>query len=176
MIPAQVEPLGVLEDVLPHSLRLVVCGTAAGEKSARVGAYYAGPGNKFWRTLHLIGLTPRQLAPAEYRAAREFGIGFTDLVKDQSGNDDAIDFRNRPGERLRRVILEAQPSVLCFNGKRSAKEYLRLKRVAFGLHQEGIGTTRLFVAPSTSGAASGSWDLSVWEELGRLVGQDHRQG
>lgn len=162
----------VLEDTLAPGLRLVVCGTAAGAKSAQVGAYYAGRGNKFWRTLHTVGLTPRQLAPTEFRETRRFGIGFTDLVKGQSGNDDQIDFRNSPHERLRAAILAAQPNFLCFNGKRAALEYLGLKKVAFGLRTETIGTTKLFVACSTSGAASGVWDLSVWEELARLVRQD----
>jgi double-stranded uracil-DNA glycosylase len=30
--------------------------------SARGRAYYVGPGNRFWATLHEIGLTPRRLA------------------------------------------------------------------------------------------------------------------
>lgn len=159
----------MLEDVLPPGLRLVICGTAASAKSARVGAYYAGPGNKFWRMLHTIGLTPRQLAPTEFRLAREFGIGFTDLVKGQSGNDDVIDFRREPRGRVHAAILEAQPTFLCFNGKRSAVEYFQVKRLSYGLHPATIGATRLFVAPSTSGAANGAWDLARWEELAGLV-------
>ena len=56
--------MSVLPDVLAPGLRAVFCGTAAGTKSAIAGAYYAGPGNKFWPTLHAIGLTPRRFAPA----------------------------------------------------------------------------------------------------------------
>ena len=162
----------MLEDLLAPGLRLVICGTAAGERSAKVGAYYAGPGNKLWSTLYTVGLTPRQLAPTDYRLAKEYGIGFTDLVKDQSGSDDAIDFRQDQSQRLGSVILVAQPAFLCFNGKRAATEYFQSKRIAYGLHTTTIGGTRLFVAPSTSGAANGSWDLSVWEELARLVLQE----
>ena len=44
-------------------LKLVVCGTAAGDRSAQLGQYYAGPGNKFWRTLASLGL----VAPAHSR-------------------------------------------------------------------------------------------------------------
>ncbi len=40
------------------------CGTAVGNVSAQRGAYYAGPGNMFWPTLHGAGLTPRRLQPA----------------------------------------------------------------------------------------------------------------
>lgn len=69
---------GVLPDMLQPGLRVVFCGTAAGTASARAGAYYAGPGNAFWATLHSTGLTPVQLSPAEFerlfgRAAFGFG-------------------------------------------------------------------------------------------------------
>ena len=35
----------VLPDVLGPGLRIVFCGMAAGDRSAREGAYYADPGN-----------------------------------------------------------------------------------------------------------------------------------
>ena len=56
-------------------MRIVFCGTAAGAASARGGAYYAGPGNKSWATLHEIGLTPRRLAPFEFASMLDHGIG-----------------------------------------------------------------------------------------------------
>ncbi len=61
----------VLPDLLAPGLDIVFCGTGAGAWSARVGAYYAKPGNKFWPTLYAVGLTPRRLQPAGLsRAAR----------------------------------------------------------------------------------------------------------
>jgi len=57
----------VLPDMLRPGLRLVICGSAAGAVSATHGAYYAGPGNRFWRTLFEVGLTPRRLEPHEFR-------------------------------------------------------------------------------------------------------------
>ena len=59
----------LLKDLLAPGLKIVFCGTAAGEVSATRGEYYAGPGNKFWAVLHKIGLTPRRLAPGEYNEA-----------------------------------------------------------------------------------------------------------
>ena len=70
----------MLEDVLVHGLSLVICGMAAGPVSAARGEYYAGRGNKFWRTLFEVGLTPRQLAPAEFRLLPTWGIGLTEQV------------------------------------------------------------------------------------------------
>ena len=57
----------VLPDVLGTGLNVVFCGTAAGSASAHAGAWYAGPGNKFWGTLHEVGFTPYRLAPSQFR-------------------------------------------------------------------------------------------------------------
>ena len=159
----------MLEDVLEPGLKLVVCGTAAGKRSAQVGAYYAGPGNKFWRTLAAVGLTPRQLAPAEYALLPTFGIGLTDVVKGQSGPDQNLRFSSAGPATLRSKIEQIPPRVLCFNGKRAASEYLRRDSLTYGWQHERIGSTRLFVAPSTSGAASGYWDIELWREMAAFV-------
>src|SRR3546814_14513308 len=87
MIDATPSRAPVLPDVLAPGLRLVFCGSAAGRKSAELGAYYAGPGNKFWPTLYEIGLTPRHFRPQEFRELRTPGIGLTDLAKSASGAD-----------------------------------------------------------------------------------------
>jgi TDG/mug DNA glycosylase family protein len=79
------------DDLLRPGLRLVICGTAAGETSAKLGAYYARPGNKFWRVLHEVGLTPdRALFPSEFRELLTYGIGLTDLAKGVSGMDHTL--------------------------------------------------------------------------------------
>ena len=80
----------ILPDVLDPGLRVVFCGTAAGKRSAQVGAYYAGPGNAFWPTLHEVGFTPRRLAPSEFRDLPRFVIGLTDMCKLRSGSDTEI--------------------------------------------------------------------------------------
>jgi TDG/mug DNA glycosylase family protein len=159
----------MLDDMLKNGLDLVICGTAASSKSARVGHYYAGPGNKFWRTLHETGLTGRELAPGEYRQVLEYGIGLTDLVKEQAGSDASILFREPAKAVLRTKIVHYQPRVLCFNGKRAAQEYFGVKSIRYGNQAALIGRTALFVAPSTSGAANGQWDLDIWRELERMV-------
>ena len=158
----------VLPDLLAPGLALVICGSAAGRRSAELRQYYAGRGNKFWRTLHQIGLTPRQLAPSEFRLLLDFGIGLTDVVKNQSGPDARIDFARASPEALRAKIASCSPRWLCFSSKRAAKTCLG-RNVTYGLQPETIGTTRLFVAPSPSGAASGFWDVAVWHALARRV-------
>ena len=159
----------MLDDLLRAGLKLVVCGSAAGDRSAQLGQYYAGPGNKFWRTMARVGLTPRRLTPGEAGLLPDLGIGLTDLVKDQSGPDSGIEFGGESRELLRRKMQELQPDILCFNGKRAAKEFLRSTTVEYGLQPQRIGATRLFVAPSTSAAANGSWDPAWWDKLAALL-------
>ena len=114
-------PGHVLPDVLAPGLRLVICGSAAGAVSAARGAYYAGPGNKFWRILAETGLTPRRLAAEEFSAVLSFGIGLTDMAKRASGSDASLprDADDVAGfiARIRRV----RPHLVAFNGKRAAE-------------------------------------------------------
>jgi TDG/mug DNA glycosylase family protein len=159
----------ILDDVLAPSLRLVICGMAPGAASAAAGAYYAGPGNRFWPTLHETGLTPRRLQPHEYRQLLEFGIGLTDVAKDQSGADADLDLGRIDPERLRAKLLRFEPAIVAFNGKGAAKAFLGARRLETGLQRETVGRSRLFVAPSTSGLAVRYWRFEVWQELARLA-------
>jgi TDG/mug DNA glycosylase family protein len=159
----------MLDDLMARRLDLVVCGSAVGTRSAEVGAYYAGRGNKFWRTLAETGLTDRELQPSEYRQLLDYGIGLTDFVKHQAGGDAAVRFSAADAFRLRATIVLYQPRYLCFNGKRAAREFLRAGDVRFGVQDPRIGRTVLFVAPSTSAAANASWDLAVWRDLATRV-------
>jgi double-stranded uracil-DNA glycosylase len=159
----------MLDDLLARRLDLVICGSAVGTRSAEVGAYYAGRGNKFWRTLAETGLTDRELRPSEYRQLLSYGIGLTDLVKDQAGGDVGLRFTAADAFRLRATIIFYQPRYFCFNGKRAAREFFRCEEIRFGVQAVRIGKTVLFVAPSTSAAANATWDPAVWRDLARRV-------
>lgn len=161
--------MGVLPDVLDDGLAVVFCGSAVGAASAKASAYYAGPGNLFWPTLAEVGLTPFQLAPSRYADVLKYGLGLTDFVKDQAGADASIEFKGRGRQSLARKIETHCPRLVCFNGKRAAKEFLGVSKVNYGLHARMIGSTKLFVAPSTSGAARRWWDLDYWRELAELA-------
>ena len=156
----------ILPDVLAPGLRLVVCGSAAGTASARAGAYYAGPGNRFWGMLHRVGMTPRLLSPAEFRTVTAYGIGLTDIVKTAFGADRDLAPADFDGAGLRARIEAFQPWVLAFNGKRAASAFLGRGAVEYG-YQQGcdIGATRVYVGPSTSGAARGFWNEDVWRAI-----------
>ncbi len=97
----------VLPDLLLPGLDLVICGTAAGSRSAGQKTYYADARNRFWAILAETELTSRRLAPGEYKRLLEFGISLTDLAKRHSGTDDglvAADFDVAAfGERIART-------------------------------------------------------------------------
>jgi TDG/mug DNA glycosylase family protein len=64
----------VLPDLLAPGLVTVFCGSAVGAASARIGAPYAGPGNKFRPTLAETGPTPRRFAPQGWRKLAALGV------------------------------------------------------------------------------------------------------
>jgi len=68
-------------DVLGPGLRVLFCGINPGLWSAAVGHHFARPGNRFWKALHLGGLTPRLLAPDEEGELLGLGLGVTNLVE-----------------------------------------------------------------------------------------------
>lgn len=158
----------ILPDVLAPGLRVVFCGTAASAESHRRGAYYAHPGNRFWRTLHEAGFTPRRLSPNEYASVGQYGIGLTDLAKHHSGQDadlpgDAFDV-----EALVAKIERYSPSVLAFTSKTAAGAMLG-RGLDCGAQQRTIGETRIWVLPSTSGLATRYFDLQHWADLASEV-------
>lgn len=156
-------------DLLAPGLKIVFCGTATGKVSADREEYYAGPGNKFWSVLFEVGLTPKRLNPGDYKILLGFGIGLTDVVKGQAGGDASIDFGRSNPAGLKQKIENFSPAVLAFNRKKAAQVFLNDRRVELGLQPERVRETRLFVAPSTSGAANRYWNLEVWYELAELV-------
>ena len=157
-----------LPDQLQENLRLVFVGTAASTRSADAGHYYAHPGNRFWRTIHQVGLTPRLYEPGEFTALLQLGIGFTDLCKSGAGMDhqalafpvDIPVFR----EKIRRY----RPNTIAFTSKRAASLFYGRPTKAVTLGRQPSleeGFPEIFVLASPSGAASGSWSLQAWQDL-----------
>ncbi len=161
----------MLNDLLSRNLKLVICGTAAGTSSAQRNQYYAGRGNKIWKALFEVGLTDAILEPSDYGRLLDFKIGLTDIVKGQSGMDSAIDFKQANIIEFENKIIDIKPKMVCFNGKKAAQVYFQTKNIDFGLQTKRIGECRIYVAPSTSGAANRFWDFDTWRHLAELVGK-----
>lgn len=162
----------LVPDVLTDNLSIVFCGSALGNVSWKQRAYYANPGNRFWQTLAEVGLTPRRLAAVEYPRLVDWGIGLTDLVKTDHGQDVHI-FDGHVDMAEARAVLVAkvlrwQPHVLAFTSKTVAVQFLE-RRVVSGRQPSHIGQTVIWVLPSTSGLARRFFDPRPWQELARFV-------
>ena len=165
----------ILPDLLAPGLRVVFCGTAAGDESARIGAPYAGPGNRFWWVLHEVGLTPRILQPVEFRELLDLGIGLTDVAKHAVGRDSALVAADFDGAAVIEKVERFEPGALAFVGKRAALEVLG-GSPDYGRQVPTIGSSAVWVLPSTSGAARGSWDIGPWQDLAAAISDERRPG
>jgi TDG/mug DNA glycosylase family protein len=171
-------PPHVLPDLIEPGLRIVFCGTAAGNVSAALGAYYAHPRNRFWSALHAVGLTPRQLRPEEYPELPQWGLGLTDIAKHVSGVD-----RELPPDALgpdacaalKAKIAAAGPAWLAFTSLAAGRRYLGRAAAGFGEQEERIGRTRLWLLPSPSPAAGWNWESNEhwWRALAERSGYPH---
>ena len=164
-----------MPDLLAPDLRLVFCGTAPSRASAAAKAYYAKSGNKFWPTLHQVGITPRRFAPHEYPQLLPLGIGLTDLCKVHSGvdaelPDDAFDFA-----AFRRKMKQYQPAIVAFTSKHAGQSALG-RAVDYGPQEEVWGRSRFFVLPSPSGLATRFFNVEVWRELARELRAGNSNG
>ena len=167
-------PASDVPDILGPGLRLVLVGINPGRVSAAAAAHFANPRNDFWRLLAASGLTPELLGPADQHRLLQFGIGVTNAaLRTTPGSGDlrTADF-DGSAERLGRVAHETGASVMAFVGKEAYRGVFG-ERPALGLQARTLGTTRLFVLPSTSPAnAAVPWDerLRWFRELARVIG------
>jgi double-stranded uracil-DNA glycosylase len=156
-----------LPDQLQQDLRLVFVGTAAGQRSADLGHYYAHPGNRFWRTIHVVGLTPRLYQPHEFPALLGLGIGFTDMCKRGAGMDHEALKAGVDDAAFAAKMLRYRPRRIAFTSKKAASLFYGkpTTAIALGRQQPTHEGAAVFVLASPSGAASGAWSLRPWQEL-----------
>jgi TDG/mug DNA glycosylase family protein len=148
-----VEAESAVPDILAPRLRIVFCGINPGRRSAAAGCHFANPRNDFWRLLAEAGLTPRRLNPSEQWTMPEFGYGLTNAAYRTTRSSSDLrrpDFAGS-ADRLLRLAEELEPGVLAFVGKAAYEGAFR-ERPALGLQERGLGSTQLFVLPSTSPA------------------------
>jgi double-stranded uracil-DNA glycosylase len=165
----------MLKDILVKNLDIVFCGTAKGKTSAKLGYYYAGPNNKFYGALYNAGFTPYKLSPCECYDINKFNIGLTDLVHVQFGNDKDISKENYEIDVFIKKMKIVKPKFIAFTSKTAASFAYGFKGVTrlidYGLQTQLIGSSSVFVLPSTSGAAGTYWNEKYWVELYELIRQ-----
>src|ERR1700685_3539744 len=146
-----------LPDYLRKGMRMILVGANPGDRSARVGHYYAGRGNQFWPMLYESGVIPEPLSYEDDRRLIEFGIGMTDLVKRPTR---AVEELERQEFAEGRVLLaqkleEMRPRVIAFNGKVVYEKFAG-RPCQLGLQKGKLYGAQVFVLPSTRGENGGA--------------------
>lgn len=146
-----------MPDYLRKGMKLIIVGCNPGDRSARVGHYYAGRTNQFWPMMYESGVIPEPLEYSDDRRVLEFGIGMTDLVKRPTRGIEEIERQEFAEGRvlLARKLEEFKPRVVAFNGK-SVYEKFAGRVCKLGLQKELLYGARVFVLPSTSGQNAGT--------------------
>lgn len=141
-----------LPDYLRRGMKLVIVGCNPGERSARVGHYYAGRGNLFWTLLYDSGILPELLEYRDDKRMIEFGVGLTDLVKRPTRGVEEIERQEFAEGRilLAQKLEQAAPRVVAFNGKLVFEKFAQ-RPCKLGLQKERLYGAQVFVLPSTSG-------------------------
>ena len=153
-------------------MKVIVVGCNPGDRSARVGHYYAGRGNQCWPLLFDSGILPELLTHTDDKRVIEFGMGLTDLVKRPTRGIEEIDRQEFAEGRiiLGQKLAAFAPRVVAFNGKLTYEKFAQ-RVCKFGLQKESIYGAQVFVLPSTSGqnAAKQGVKLTHFRRLAELL-------
>ncbi|HUA01054.1 MAG TPA: mismatch-specific DNA-glycosylase [Candidatus Aquilonibacter sp.] len=146
-----------LPDYLRKGMKMILVGCNPGDRSARVGHYYAGRNNQFWPMMYESGVIPEPLGYQDDRRLVEFGIGMTDLVKRPTRGIEEIDREEFAEGRvlLAQKLEEMRPRVIAFNGKMVYEKFTG-RPCKLGLQKELLYGARVFVLPSTSAQNAGT--------------------
>lgn len=159
-------------------LRILFCGINPGRLSGTLGQHFAHPGNRFWKALHLSGLTPVQLGPATQERLLEFGLGITNLVERATATaSDLSAAELRAGvDRLEAKVHRHRPAAVAVLGVGAYRTAFRRPRAPIGFQHERLGEAELWILANPSGlqARYGLDELTTqFEEL--RLGSAHRR-
>jgi mismatch-specific thymine-DNA glycosylase len=146
-----------LPDYLRKGMKMILVGANPGDRSARVGHYYAGRGNHFWTMMYESGVIPEPIGYEDDRRIVEFGIGMTDLVKRPTRGIEEIERQEFAEGRvlLAQKLEQMRPRVIAFNGKMVYEKFAG-RSCKLGLQKERLYGAEVFVLPSTSGQNAGT--------------------
>lgn len=142
--------LRTLPDTVGSGMRMLVCGLNPSLTAADVGVGFAGSSNRFWKALHLAGLTTVD-RDARALLVRD-GIGMTDLVKRATRAAKELRVAEyRAGlERLVRVVDRTRPTAVCLVGLTGWRAAVDARATA-GWQADSPLAAPTYVMPSTSG-------------------------
>ena len=155
-----------VKDVIAPGLRVLFCGINPGLWTSFTGHHFAGPGNRFWKALHLGGFTPRVLKPAEKAELLEYGVGITNVVPRATATAAELTSADyvAGGKRLVAKIRKYKPRALAVLGLGAYRAAFGHAAATVGEQEDRIGTTRVWVMPNPSGLNQ-NYSLA---EMGRM--------
>ena len=159
-----------LPDVIAQRLKVLFVGINPGLYSGAVGHHFARPGNRFWPVLHRAGFTDHQLSPFEEQDLLKCGYGITNIVNIATAAADELDPRELVlgGKRLSARIRRFRPRVVAILGLTAFRTAFGNNKAGFGLQDERIGSTPVWVLPNPSGL-NASYQLPALTKLFRKV-------
>ncbi len=156
-----------LPDLVQPRMKVVFVGTNPGTKSARIGHYFAGNSNMFWKLLYESNLTKERLTTEQDNKLITYGHGLTDVIKRPTRSTSELrrDDGNGARDRLNSIIEKNRPSIVAFVGKTGFRYYLdyKGKSIKYGMQKFKIAESSVYLLPSTSGQSFA--DTSYKEKL-----------
>ena len=168
-------------DLIARGLAVLFCGINPGLYSAATAHHFARPGNRFWRAIRDAGFTDGLIHPWEERRLLELGIGITNLVpRATAGAAELTAAELRRGRaRLAAKVGRYRPRCLAVLGIGAYRTAFARPRATFGLQEETIRGTAIWVLPNPSGLNANHQlaDLArAFRELRLFVSRTDRHG
>ena len=144
---------GTIADVIAPDLRILFCGINPSLYSAAVGHHFARPGNRFWRTLHLAGLTDRLLSPFEDGLLLQYRLGVTNLVSRATASAQELgpEELHEGAGLLAAKVRRYAPRVLAIAGVSAYRTAFDQVGAPVGPQTLRVGERPVWVLPNPSG-------------------------
>lgn len=141
------------DDLIDQDLRILFCGINAGLYSAATGYHFARPGNRFWKALHLSGMTDRLLDPSEEYELLERGFGITGFCRRATATAAELSKVEivEGGAQLVKRVERYQPQILAVLAMTAYRTAFARPKAVLGLQPELIGATKIWLLPNPSG-------------------------
>lgn len=142
-----------LPDILALNLKVVFCGLNPGLSSANHGHHFMNKSNRFWKVLHLSGLTKEIIEAQNDRDLLKYKFGLTSAVARATTKASEItkgEFK-KDVKVLEEKIRYSTPHVIAFLGKAAYHEISGKKILDWGLQDELFAGATVWILPNTSG-------------------------
>jgi len=159
------EKLRPLRDIIKKNLKILFVGARPGELSSKMGHYFPGNSNVFWKLLHQSGLTNEQLSSEQDCILIEYNYGLTDMVKKpKKGSTFSFTDTLNCTNRFSKLLSDFTPKIVAFVGKRGFQIYNQRNDKKYDYGTQGKqNSISLYLVPSPSGQSYA--DTSYKEKL-----------